>query len=44
MVIDLRGTPYEMGKTHGEAMRKEIIENVNIVRNVVVNIKKIDLN
>lgn len=42
MFIDLFGTPYEMGKTHGQLMREQIIENVEIVRNVIVNIKKVD--
>lgn len=43
MFIDLSGSPYEMGKIHGERMRAQIIENVEIVRNVVVNVKKLEL-
>lgn len=43
MIIDLSGSPYEMGKIHGTCMCKQISENVNIVRNVVVNIKNVEL-
>ncbi len=43
MVLDLNGSPYEMGKKHGEVMREQIVENVGIVRNVIENIKKMDM-
>ena len=43
MFIDLKGSPYEMGKTHGELMRDQIIENVAIVRDVVENVKHMEM-